>query len=280
MKILVTGGRGMLGSDLCEALAAHEVRGVDIEDFDLTDASAVREALAAARPEMVVHCAAWTDVDGCERDPERAFLHNGSGTWNLAAAAADVGATVVYMSTDFVFDGSKGEPYTEFDAPNPLSVYGASKLAGEEAVRALVPRCYVVRSAWLFGARGRNFVRTILETAAERDELRVVADQFGSPTYTRDLAQGIAEIIVAGRVVPGTYHMVNSGVCSWAGLAAEALRLAGRTTRVTPIPALEWPSPAPRPACSALRCRALELQGVPVLRPWKQALISYLEESA
>jgi len=281
MKVLVTGARGMLGSDLCELLAReHEVRGVDIEGFDVTEPAAVSEALAARRPEAVVHCAAWTDVDGCERDPARAFLHNGWGTWNVARAAAEVGATLVYLSTDFVFDGAKGEPYTEFDVPNPLSVYGASKLAGEEAVRSLVPRHYVVRSAWLFGARGRNFVRAILEGAADRDEMPVVADQFGSPTYTRDLARGLADIILSGRVVPGTYHLANSGVCSWAELAGEALRLAGRPTRVKPIPAAEWPSPAPRPAYSALRSRRLELQGVRGLRNWKESLASYLEEVA
>ncbi len=280
MKVLVTGARGMLGSDLCEALAGeHEVRGVDIEDFDVTEPAAVAEALGAARPEVVVHCAAWTDVDGCERDPARAFLHNGWGTWNVARAAAEVGATLVYVSTDFVFDGAKGEPYTEFDSPNPLSVYGASKLAGEEAVRSLVGRHYVVRSAWLFGARGRNFVRAILETEADREEVRVVADQFGSPTYTRDLAEGLAEVVLAGRVVPGTYHLVNSGVCSWAELAEEALRLAGRPTRVKRIPAAEWASPTPRPACSALRSRRLELQGVAGLRHWKEALAGYIEEA-
>lgn len=279
MKVLVTGARGMLGSDLCEALAGkHEVRGVDIEDFDVTDAGAVREALAAGRPEVVVHCAAWTDVDGCERDPERAFLHNGWGTRNVARGAGEVGAALVYVSTDFVFDGEKGEPYTEFDAPNPLSVYGASKLAGEEAVRGLVGRHYVVRSAWLFGARGRNFVRAILEAAAEREEIPVVGDQFGSPTYTRDLAGGIADIILAGRVVPGTYHLANSGMCSWAELAEEALRQAGRPTRVRPISTAEWESPTRRPTCSALRSRWLELQGVGGLRGWQDALASYLEE--
>ncbi len=278
-RVLVTGARGMLGADLCEVLSAeHEVRGVDVEDFDVTHVAAVGEAMAADRPDMVVHCAAWTDVDGCERDPERAFLHNGWGTWNVAQAAAGIGASFVYLSTDFVFDGEKGEAYTEFDAPNPLSVYGASKLAGEEAVRSLVPRHYVVRSAWLYGARGPSFVRTILEKSVEREEVEVVADQLGSPTYTRDLARALAEVIVGGRVVPGTYHIVNSGACSWADLAEEALRLAGRRTRVKRISAAEWDTPTRRPACSPLRSRRLELQGVPGLRDWQKALVSYLEE--
>ena len=278
MKVLVTGAKGMLGAEVCAALShQHQVHGVDLEDFDITEAGAVRAALAARGPEAVVHCAAWTDVDGCEREPERAFRQNAGGTRNVAAACAEIGAQMVYISTDFVFDGEKAEPYTEFDRPYPLSVYGASKLAGEEAVRALVSSHYVVRSAWLYGAHGRNFVATILGAAAESDELRVVADQIGSPTYARDLAQAIADIILSGRVVPGTYHLVNSGVCSWAELGAEALRLAGKPTRVVPIPAGEWPSPTRRPGYSALRSRWLELQGVAPLRYWKEALASYIK---
>jgi dTDP-4-dehydrorhamnose reductase len=193
----------MLGSDLCETLTHdHDLRGVDIEDFDIADATATRVAVTDWRPGMVVHCAAWTDVDGCERDPERAFVHNARGAWNVASACAEVHASMVYISTDFVFDGERREPYTEFDQPNPLSVYGASKLAGELAVRSLLPTHYVVRTAWLFGKRGRSFVRTILEAAEKRKELRVVADQLGSPTYTRDLAKAISDLIVSGRLLP------------------------------------------------------------------------------
>lgn len=281
MKVLVTGARGMLGGEVCDALASeHEARGVDIEDFDLTDAAATRAALSDERPSLVIHCAAWTDVDGCERDPERAFRQNAQGSWNLAAACAQVGAGVVYISTDFVFDGEKGEAYTEFDLPNPLNAYGASKLAGENAVRRLVASSYVVRSAWLFGHRGRNFVRAILEAAREKDEIRVVSDQIGSPTYARDLAEAIVRLIVSGPLTPGTYHLVNEGSCAWSELASEALRIAGLPARVRPIPSSEWPSPTRRPACSALRSRWLELQGVGGLRPWKEALASYLEDLA
>ena len=224
MKILVTGARGMLGSEVCDALASeHEVRGVDIEDFDLTDAAATRTALSEERPSLTIHCAAWTDVDGCERDPERAFRQNARGSWNLAAACAQVGAGVVYISTDFVFDGEKGEAYTEFDLPNPLNAYGASKLAGEKAVRRLVASSYVVRSAWLFGPRGRNFVRAIL-----------------------DLAKAIARLILSGTLTPGTYHLVNEGSCTWSELASAALQIAGLPARVRPIPASEWRSPTRR----------------------------------
>jgi dTDP-4-dehydrorhamnose reductase len=279
MKLLVTGARGMLGTEVCDVLSrAHDVRGVDIADFDISDWAATAAAIADACPEMVIHCAARTDVDGCERDPRLAFAHNARGTWNVAAACAQAGAVVVYISTDFVFDGEKREPYTEFDQPNPLSVYGASKLAGEQAVRSLVPRHYILRTAWLFGKHGRSFVRTILEAAKERDELRVVADQFGSPTYARDLAKAISDLIVSGLAVPGTYHLVNARVCSWAELAAEALRLAGSKARVAPILASEWPSPTRRPANSALSSRWLELQGLPALRPWQEALAQFVRE--
>jgi dTDP-4-dehydrorhamnose reductase len=277
MKVMVTGAKGMLGSQVCNALAPqHEVVAVDIEDFDITDTGAVRARVIADFPDVVVHCAAWTDVDGCERDPAKAFLCNSRGTWAVAEACGWAVATLVYISTDFVFDGEKGEPYTEFDRPNPLGVYAASKLAGEETVRRLVPEHYVVRSAWLYGPGGNNFVDRILSAAAEREELRVVADQFGSPTYSRDLARTIADVIVPEQMVYGTYHVVNSGVCSWAELAAEALQIRGSGTRVVPIRASEWPSPTRRPAYSALRSRWLEFQGVPPLRDWKAALRSYL----
>jgi dTDP-4-dehydrorhamnose reductase len=186
---------------------------------------------------------------------------------------------MIYISTDYVFDGTAREPYTEFDRPKPINAYGASKLAGEQAVRRLVPRHYVVRSAWLYGARGQSFPQAILTAAKEREEILVVADQFGSPTYTRDLAQAIAELVLQGRVVPGTYHLANLGVCSWAELAAEALRLAGREAKVRPISSAEWPTPTRRPPYSALRSRWLELQAMPALRPWQEALNSYIEEA-
>ncbi len=278
-KVLVTGAKGMLGSDVCQVLSSrHRVRGVDIDDFDMTDPDAVGAALAADRPELVIHCAAWTDVDGCEREPERAFEQNAGGARNVAAAAAEVGAELVYISTDYVFDGEKGEPYTECDAPNPLNVYGASKLAGEEAVRSVLSDSFIVRSAWLFGAAGKNFVGTILKAGVGRDTLRVVSDQHGSPTYTKDLARAMADLIVSGLLPPGTYHLVNSGVCSWAELASEALMAAGSSTSVQPISSAEWPSPARRPPYSALCSRWLEVRGLQPLRDWREALRSYLKE--
>jgi dTDP-4-dehydrorhamnose reductase len=178
-----------------------------------------------------------------------------------------------------VFDGSKTEPYTEFDAPNPLNVYGASKLAGEEAVRQLVPRHFIVRTAWLYGRQGKNFVRSILKAAQEKDELRVVADQFGSPTYSADLARAILDYVISGPLLPGTHHLVNSGVCSWAELAEEALRAAGSSARVQPIAAAEWSSPTRRPAYSALRSRRMESHGLAPLRDWREAVRSYVKET-
>lgn len=279
-KILVTGARGMLGTEVCSALSPrHDVRGVDIDDFDVTDPDGVHAALAAHRPEAVIHCAAWTDVVGCERDRERTFEQNERGTRHVAEAAAEVGACVIYLSTDYVFDGEKGGPYTELDAPNPINVYGASKLAGEEAVRAVAPNNYIIRSAWLFGAAGTNFVAAILRAATERDEIKVVGDQFGSPTYTKDLARAMGDLVLTGRLPPGTHHLVNSGVCSWAELAAEALSAAGSETRVRAITSDEWPSPARRPAYSALRSQWMELHKLPPLRHWREAVRSYVREA-
>jgi dTDP-4-dehydrorhamnose reductase len=280
MRILVTGARGMLGTELCAALRpAHEVAGVDLEDFDITDTARTLAALGEAKPEWVIHGAAMTDVDGCERDPDRAFRVNALGTWNVAAACREVGAALIYVSTDFVFDGEKGEAYTEYDAPRPINAYGASKLAGEAHVRELVTRHVIVRSACLFAAHGKNFVRTILAAAEQRSELRVVADQVGSPTYAPDLAAAIARHLV-GTPLYGTYHVTNAASASWADLATEALRLAGSGTRVVRISAAEWPSPTRRPKMSVLRRYALELRGADDMRPWQEALSEMLAGSA
>jgi dTDP-4-dehydrorhamnose reductase len=285
MRIMVTGAEGMLGRELVARLArppgTHEVVAVDVGDFDITDCAAVEGAVQAAAPELVCHCAGYTDVDGCERDPERAFRVNALGAWNVAAACSQVGAGMIYISTDFVFDGEKGAPYTEYDEPRPMGVYGASKLAGERHVRELVARHFIVRTAWLFAAHGRNFVLSILGKAreqavsaaatGERPTLRVVADQVGSPTSAADLADAIARHLVGSRLY-GTYHITNAGGCSWAELAAEALRLAGSPARVEPISASEWPTLTRRPAYSVLRRLSLELQGRDDLRPWPEAL--------
>jgi dTDP-4-dehydrorhamnose reductase len=223
---------------------------------------------------MIIHCAAYTDVDGCERDPDRAYRVNVLGTWNVAAACRKYDIALVYLSTDFVFDGEKGAPYDEFDRPHPIGVYGRSKYAGEELVRQLVAKLIIIRTAWLFGINGKNFVRTILRHAGEKDELRVVADQMGCPTYTVDLAEAIAGL--AGTELYGTYHITNAGACSWAQFAEEIIKQAGLKAKVIPIPSLEWNSPTRRPKDSRLRHLALELQGRDNIRTWPEALAEFL----
>jgi dTDP-4-dehydrorhamnose reductase len=291
MKILVTGGRGMLGTDLCAALdREHEVTAVGSAEMEVTSADAVRACVARERPDWILHCAAYTDVDGCERDPDRAFRVNALGTWHVALASAEQDSALLVISTDFVFDGEKRAPYTEFDAPRPINQYGASKRAGEELALRACPRCTIVRTQWLYGLQGNCFPETILRAAAgyppERSEgrvrrsLRVVDDQIGAPTFTRDLAAKIAELIGTTKrqdLLP-IVHINNAGECSWHEFAVAVLRGSGIDTPVTPIAARDWPSPTRRPAYSVLRRYALELTGKDDMRPWQEALAEYLSE--
>ncbi len=276
MKILITGAAGMLG----QALGAHLSRGDEVmalarADLDVTDLGATRAALARGKPEVVIHAGAWTDVDGCEQDPDRAWRVNALGSRNLAVACQEVGAGCCYLSTDYVFDGSKPDPYTEFDAPNPISRYGAAKLAGERYVQTLTPRHWIVRSSWLFGPGGKNFVKTILTRARRGEELRVVVDQVGSPTHTHDLARAIARLVSAPRY--GIWHVTNSGACSWFDFAASILAHAGLTrARLEPITSKDLGRPAPRPRNSVLRNYCWALEGWPPLRSWAEALREYL----
>lgn len=281
MRVLVTGGRGMLGTDVCRAFAGagHEVLPVTSADFDIADTAATKKALSDARPELVVHTAAFTDVDGCERDPDMAYRINALGSWNVAVACSALSATLIHISTDFVFDGEKGEPYTEFDQTHPLGAYGASKLAAEELVAAHCPRHFIVRSSWLFGPNGKCFPKVILRLAETRNELTVVADQIGTPTYTPDLAQALLDLPASG--LYGLYHIVNSGSCSWHDLAQAVLQEAGRSDiTVRPIRSEEWPSPTRRPKYSVLRPYVRELQGIPPLRPWQEALKDFMQAIA
>lgn len=276
MKILITGAAGMLGTDLQKALGPqHELIPTDVigdvRFLDVTDTQQVFGAVDECRPDLVVHAAAYTDVDGCERGPDKAFYVNALGTWNVAAACWQSNSALVYISTDFVFDGEKGEPYTEYDRPNPLGHYGASKLAGEEHVRTLCACHYIVRTAWLYGEHGKSFPSAILNAAREKKELKVVADQVGSPTLTADLATVIRDLIESP--LYGTYHVTNKGSCSWHDFAKRILQLAGiNDVEVKPIRAEEWPSPTKRPKYSVLRHYALELQGKDNVRSWEEAL--------
>jgi dTDP-4-dehydrorhamnose reductase len=270
-RVLVTGARGMLGVDVCAAMRRdHDVTGIDIQEADITDREAAIAVVRDAKPDEVIHCAAYTNVDGCEREPETAFRVNGDGTRNVAEAVEAVGARVTYISTDFVFDGAKREPYVETDAPNPLSVYGKSKLAGEEHVRTVCRRWRIVRTAWLFGAGGRNFVRTIVRAARDGKPLRVVSDQTGSPTYTEDLAARLRELLGCP---DGIYHVTNSGSCTWYKLARAALDAAGlEAVPIEPIRAADWPSPTTRPAYSAMGSSVMEGLGLAPMRPWEEAV--------
>jgi len=276
-RVLVTGAAGQLGVDLVRALETHgafEPIAAPRSQLDCSVRAAVREAFVELEPAVVVHAGAWTDVDGCELDPERAWRHNALATRFVAEWSRAVGAHLVYVSTDYVFDGTKGSAYHEWDEPSPVSVYGRSKLAGE---REVGPEAAVVRTSWVAGAHGRNIVVRALELLGQGRTLRFVDDQVGCPTFTPDLAAGIVRL-VEGRFV-GTWHVTNTGETSWFGFVQEVARQAGFDPgRVLPIATadLDPPRPAPRPACSALDNLALRLAGLPELRPWPEALSDLL----
>lgn len=276
MKIMVTGATGMLGQDVMHALTEqrHHCLGVSTADFDLRDGEAVRQAVLAFRPEAIVHCAAYTAVDRAESEPEVCTAVNGLGTLNVARAAVAVGAKLLYISTDYVFDGSGDTPREAKDRPQPLNVYGLSKLQGEEAVRGVTSRHFILRISWLFGHGGGSFVRTIRRLGQEKTEIRVVDDQIGSPTYAPDLARLIARMIVTDRY--GTYHAANEGFCSFAEFARVILRADRSRCRVLPVTTAEYGSIARRPLNSRLSRRSLDDNGFPRLPAWEDALHRFL----
>lgn len=270
MRVLVTGASGQLGRELVETFAGHEVVACELPLLDVAQRQQVLDVVGAARPEVIVHAAAWTDVDGCEEDPDRAFKVNALGTRHVAAAARRVGARVFYLSTDYVFDGTSNQPYTEWDATNPLSAYGRSKLGGE---RELGPDDAVVRTSWLSGRYGGNFVKTVINRAVRGDELRVVDDQYGCFTSALDLAAMIRLLVEEGRT--GVHHVTNQGPTNWYGLACDILDAAGLdSSTVKPITTAELdpPRPAPRPAYSVLDNAALRLSGTDLLPDRQDAL--------
>jgi dTDP-4-dehydrorhamnose reductase len=275
MRIVITGADGQLGGELVRALAVQaEVIGTTLADLDVTDPGCV-ERLASLRPDWVVHAAAATDVDGCEGEPERAMAVNAEGTRRVAEGCRRAGAGLVYVSTDYVFDGLKGSPYIEEDPPAPLNAYAWSKLEGERATQQVAPRWVLIRSAWLYGTRGKNFVTTILEKAAAGERLRVVDDQVGSPTYAADLADAVG--LLLSRRLNGLYHVTNSGSCSWYEFARQILRLAGAASvSLSRISSAELSRPARRPAYAVLENAAWQAAGLPPLRPWPEALAAML----
>lgn len=278
MKVLVTGCRGQLGQDVCKRLAALDVEydGVDIDDFDLTDAEETERCVVRSRPDAIIHCAAYTAVDKAEEASDLCFSVNEKGTFNLAKAAADLGTKIVYLSTDYVFDGAGSLPHKEEDPTNPLNVYGASKLAGERAILSQTERCFIVRTSWVFGIHGRNFVETMLRLGEQRDSVSVVCDQIGSPTYTVDLARLLCSMIFTEKY--GIYHAANEGFCSWYDLACRTMELAGRPCRVLPINSAEYPTKAKRPLNSRLSKDKLTENGFERLPPWQDALERFLKE--
>jgi dTDP-4-dehydrorhamnose reductase len=264
-----------LGRDLIAVLDGHELYSFDL-DWDITDAAAVAKDCAAIKPDLIINSAAYTDVDGCETNVDLAYRVNAIGPHNLALAARAGGIPLVSVSTDFVFDGTKTTPYDEFDTPRPMSVYGRSKLAGENLVREVCPEHYIIRTAWLYSRHGHNFVKTMLKLAGERDTLTVVDDQIGSPTFSLDLATRIAELISTGWY--GTYHVTNSGQTSWYGFARAILEQAGLDPeKVKPMTSAELDRPAPRPAFSVLANYAADLRGLAPMRDWREALAAYFE---
>jgi len=280
MKILITGGRGQLGRDLEEVLlktGKHELTCPGRGELDVTKLDEVQQLILNNRPEVIIHAAANTNVDQCELDEDSAYLVNALGTRNVAVAAAKVGAKLVYVSTDYVFNGRAGRPYTEFDIPDPINVYGKSKLAGEQYVVSLSNKYFIVRTSWLYGRYGKNFVKTMLNLAKEKSEVSVVNDQVGSPTYTKDLARFIAELIQTE--LYGIYHASNSGFCSWFDFARAIFEMAGlEQVKVRPISTPELNRPAPRPAFSVLDNYCLRLQGLAALQSWEEALQEFLLE--
>lgn len=275
MRIIITGHNGQLGRQLMTAFAAHELLPLDLPCDDITDPG-ISACVTAFRPDLVVHAAAYTDVDGCEKDPELAFRVNAFGTQNIALAARAAGAALLHISTNEVFDGTRREAYREWDTVSPLSTYARTKAAAEQIVRDLAGgRFYIVRVAWLFGPRGVNFVTKILAGAEKHAALRVAADEFGNPTYAPDLAAACARLAATGHY--GIYHLTNAGFCSRFEFAQAIMRLAGRPDLpITPILSAEWPRPSRPPLHAILANTAAAALGI-TLRPWQEAVEEYVD---
>lgn len=273
----VTGAAGMLGREILAAVRDRGVRAVGWgrDDFDVTDRDAVRRAITAARPRAVIHAAAWTDVDGCEADPDRALLVNGTGTIHVAAACREAGARLVVLSTDYVFSGESSDPYVESDPTAPLSAYGRSKVAAEEAALTLGADGVVARTAWLYAHHGRNFLRTMLRLADGPGEIRVVDDQWGTPTFASDVAPRLLDLAAAA--ASGIFHLTNGGRVTWHGFAERIFGTTGRRTPVRAVTTAEFPRPAPRPRWSVLADTRLAAAGIEPMPPWEDALARCVE---
>jgi dTDP-4-dehydrorhamnose reductase len=275
MRVLVFGASGMLGKDLLAAFSEDDVTGLGSRDADLRDVGSVLSKTQQARPDWIILCAAYTDVDGCEKDPARAFAVNRDGAAHVARAAAQTGSRLVFISSDYVFDGEKRAPYEIEDPPNPINVYGRSKAEAESNLSEIVPDCCIVRTSWLFGVGGKCFPDTILKLARTQPELRVVDDQRGCPTYTPDLAAVLASLV--RKQANGVVHVTNGGSCSWFEFARAILAARSPETTVIPVTTAEFPRPARRPAHSVLSGRSLQGFGIK-LPDWQDALKRYLRQ--
>lgn len=278
MRILVTGASGQLGYDVERELERRGIEhlGTSSRELDITDREAVERLMAAYRPDAAIHCAAYTKVDLAEDEPERCWAVNADGTRNLAAACREIGAKMLYISTDYVFPGT-GEQLRRTDDPvSPVNTYGRSKLAGELAVQSLLEKYFIVRISWVFGKNGNNFVKTMLRLAETKAELSVVCDQISSPTYTADLAPLLCDMVQTERY--GVYHATNEGTCAWSEFAEAIFELAGRQVVVHPIPTSAYPTRAARPLNSRMSKECLHSNGFQELPEWKNALARYLKE--
>lgn len=278
MNVLVTGARGMLGQDLVPYLEqqGHRVLAADLKELDITQPEAVLAFFTAHRPQVVIHGAAYTAVDKAESDAATAYLVNGYGTQNVAVACKAIDAAMVYISTDYVFNGTQPHPYLPNDPTAPLGVYGRSKLMGEWAVQGILERYFIVRTSWLYGKHGKNFVDTMIHLAQTQKELKVVADQKGSPTWTMTLAKALEQLIQTDQY--GIHHCSDEGTCTWFDFAEEILRQKGLTTPVRPVTTEEFKRPAPRPQYSLLDKSSLHHLGIP-LADWRESLSQYLAEA-
>ena len=277
MKVLVTGAKGQLGTDVTAELKKRNIehKGIDIDDLDITDKDAVIRYVEAYKPDSIIHCAAYTAVDKAEDEPELCMRINKDGTENVAIACKKIDAELIYISTDYVFEGVGNMPFETDAQCAPLQVYGKSKLAGEEAVLQHLNKHYVVRISWVFGKHGNNFVKTMLRLAETRDELNVVSDQVGSPTYTPDLAVLLCDMALSGKY--GVYHTTNEGYCSWAEFAEEIVKLSGNKCKINPITTEQYPTKATRPKNSRMSKDSLDKAGFSRLPNWQDALKKYFD---
>ncbi|WP_010276855.1 dTDP-4-dehydrorhamnose reductase [Paenibacillus senegalensis] len=278
MKVLITGANGQLGKDLVQVFGQdshHEIYAFGRDKLDITDADQCSHVVSSLRPDVVIHSASYTAVDQAESDIEGAYRVNADGTRNVVVAAERAGSRFCYISTDYVFDGTSSVPYREYDNTNPQSVYGQSKRAGEVLVQSLSSRFYIVRTSWVYGIYGSNFVKTMLKLGKEKSALKVVDDQVGSPTYTLDLSRFLLELTATEKY--GLYHASNQGQCSWYEFAKAIFEESGLEVEVNPCATKDFPRPAPRPGFSLLDSLAIRTNGFTELRPWREALKDFLK---